>query len=170
MTPEVFKLLIWGQTNTFWCFDTWTDDWRSLVTGFPRVPSQLQPIQPVLCRCVRRYWSTSRMADELQFLYINMVSAVCLLCVLGIEGVVEAYRACLPQVKLYGPTNFQPIIDHVARFASQALQQTTASVSICFSEVLKKIWTFFLSSLQSEEGMLETPSVCPCMWAWLREQ
>ncbi|CAG5895591.1 unnamed protein product [Menidia menidia] len=45
----------------------------------------------------------------------------------GVEGVVEAYRACLPQVKLYGPTNFSPIIDHVACFAKQALQQTTAS-------------------------------------------
>uniref|UniRef100_A0A6Q2YFH9 Copine-3 n=1 Tax=Esox lucius TaxID=8010 RepID=A0A6Q2YFH9_ESOLU len=45
----------------------------------------------------------------------------------GIEGVVEAYRVCLPQVKLYGPTNFSPIINHVARFALQATQQKTAS-------------------------------------------
>ncbi|XP_003967896.1 copine-3 isoform X1 [Takifugu rubripes] len=45
----------------------------------------------------------------------------------GIEGVVEAYRVCLPQIKLYGPTNFSPIINHVACFAKQALQQTTAS-------------------------------------------
>uniref|UniRef100_A0A3B4AF80 Copine-3 n=1 Tax=Periophthalmus magnuspinnatus TaxID=409849 RepID=A0A3B4AF80_9GOBI len=45
----------------------------------------------------------------------------------GVEGIVEAYRMCLPQVKLYGPTNFSPIINHVACFANQALQQTTAS-------------------------------------------
>ncbi|KAL4631045.1 copine-3 isoform X1 [Arapaima gigas] len=45
----------------------------------------------------------------------------------GIEGIVEAYRMCLPQVKLYGPTNFSPIINHVARFAAQATQQKTAS-------------------------------------------
>uniref|UniRef100_A0A7N6FLI7 C2 domain-containing protein n=1 Tax=Anabas testudineus TaxID=64144 RepID=A0A7N6FLI7_ANATE len=45
----------------------------------------------------------------------------------SVEGVVQAYRACLPQVKLYGPTNFSPIINHVACFAKQALQQTTAS-------------------------------------------
>ncbi|MBN3302457.1 CPNE1 protein, partial [Amia calva] len=45
----------------------------------------------------------------------------------GIEGIVEAYRICLPQVKLYGPTNFSPIINNVARFASQAAQQKTAS-------------------------------------------
>ncbi|XP_078147395.1 copine-3-like [Centroberyx gerrardi] len=45
----------------------------------------------------------------------------------GIEGVVTAYQKCLPQVKLYGPTNFAPIINHVACFAKQALRQNTAS-------------------------------------------
>ncbi|XP_028288420.1 copine-3-like [Parambassis ranga] len=45
----------------------------------------------------------------------------------GIEGVVHAYRQCLPQVKLWGPTNFSPIINHVACFARQALHQNTAS-------------------------------------------
>ncbi|XP_070841678.1 copine-3-like isoform X2 [Chaetodon trifascialis] len=45
----------------------------------------------------------------------------------GIEGVVQAYQQCLPQVKLYGPTNFSPIINHVAHFGRQALQQKTAS-------------------------------------------
>ncbi|XP_075968696.1 copine-3-like isoform X2 [Anarhichas minor] len=45
----------------------------------------------------------------------------------GIEGVVQAYQQCLPQVKLYGPTNFSPIINHVAQFGMQAMQQKTAS-------------------------------------------
>ncbi|XP_030204375.1 copine-3 isoform X1 [Gadus morhua] len=45
----------------------------------------------------------------------------------GIEGVVSAYQQCLPQVKLYGPTSFSPIINHVACFAKQAMQQNTAS-------------------------------------------
>ncbi|XP_075899267.1 copine-3-like isoform X2 [Nelusetta ayraudi] len=45
----------------------------------------------------------------------------------GIEGVVHAYQQCLPAVKLYGPTNFSPIINHVAQFGHQALQQQTAS-------------------------------------------
>lgn len=49
--------------------------------------------------------------------------------VLGIQGIIEAYRSCLPQIKLYGPTNFSPIINHVARFAAAATQQQTASVS-----------------------------------------
>uniref|UniRef100_A0A3B3VCV8 Copine-3 n=1 Tax=Poecilia latipinna TaxID=48699 RepID=A0A3B3VCV8_9TELE len=45
----------------------------------------------------------------------------------GIEGVIFAYQQCLPQVKLYGPTNFAPIINHVAHFGREALQQQTAS-------------------------------------------
>lgn len=64
---------------------------------------------------------------------IRPVETDYLMCVrvcVGVEGVVEAYRVCLPQVRLYGPTNFSPIINHVACFAKQALQQTTASVSI----------------------------------------
>jgi hypothetical protein len=35
-----------------------------------------------------------------------------------LSGVLEAYRNCIRQVQLYGPTNFSPVINHVARFAS----------------------------------------------------
>ncbi|KAM5156592.1 copine-3-like [Mantella aurantiaca] len=45
----------------------------------------------------------------------------------GVEGIVDTYRMCLPQVKLYGPTNFSPIINHVAEFAASASRQKTAS-------------------------------------------
>ncbi|MBN3285758.1 CPNE2 protein, partial [Polyodon spathula] len=45
----------------------------------------------------------------------------------GVEGIVQAYSACLPHVRFYGPTNFSPIINHVARFASQAVQQEVAA-------------------------------------------
>eukprot|EP00070_Physeter_catodon_P018707 XP_023978528.1 copine-8 isoform X2 [Physeter catodon] len=36
----------------------------------------------------------------------------------GIEGVMEAYYKSLKSVQLYGPTNFAPVINHVARYAS----------------------------------------------------
>ncbi|KFD67895.1 LOW QUALITY PROTEIN: hypothetical protein M514_10381, partial [Trichuris suis] len=36
----------------------------------------------------------------------------------GIEGVLQAYGACLQSVQLAGPTNFAPVISHVARLAS----------------------------------------------------
>ncbi|XP_062922811.1 copine-2 isoform X1 [Mobula hypostoma] len=45
----------------------------------------------------------------------------------GVEGVVQAYTACLPHIRFYGPTNFSPVINHVARFASQAIQQEAAA-------------------------------------------
>ncbi|KAH9363693.1 hypothetical protein HPB48_002028 [Haemaphysalis longicornis] len=35
----------------------------------------------------------------------------------GIDGVLEAYRRTLRSVQLYGPTNFAPVINHVAKFA-----------------------------------------------------
>lgn len=73
-------------------------------------------------------------------------------CSPGIQGIVDAYRACLPQVRLYGPTNFSPIINHVARFAAAATQQQTASVSylwyyVCFSYffILLLVYKYFFS-------------------------
>ncbi|XP_034528857.1 copine-8 [Notolabrus celidotus] len=36
----------------------------------------------------------------------------------GIEGVVEAYYQSLKSVQLYGPTNFSPVVNHVARYAA----------------------------------------------------
>ena len=33
----------------------------------------------------------------------------------GIPGVLEAYQRTLHSVQLYGPTNFAPVINHVAR-------------------------------------------------------
>nr|CAD7463054.1 unnamed protein product [Timema tahoe] len=32
-------------------------------------------------------------------------------------GVLEAYKSCIRQIQLFGPTNFAPVINHVAKFA-----------------------------------------------------
>ncbi len=57
----------------------------------------------------------------------------------GVEGIVQAYSNCLPHIRFYGPTNFAPIINHVARFATQALQQDTAAVSVkTFERIMSK--------------------------------
>ncbi|KAG8510061.1 Copine-2 [Galemys pyrenaicus] len=45
----------------------------------------------------------------------------------GVDGIAQAYTACLPHIRFYGPTNFSPIVNHVARFAAQATQQQTAT-------------------------------------------
>ncbi|XP_068999899.1 copine-4-like isoform X1 [Embiotoca jacksoni] len=44
----------------------------------------------------------------------------------GIQGVVEAYQACLPRLQLYGPTNIAPIIQKVAHSASQEVHTKEA--------------------------------------------
>ncbi|CAH2221538.1 copine-5 isoform X2 [Pelobates cultripes] len=36
----------------------------------------------------------------------------------GIEGILEAYHKSLKSVQLYGPTNFAPVVNRVARFAT----------------------------------------------------
>lgn len=45
----------------------------------------------------------------------------------GIEGIVEAYRRVLPTIRLSGPTNFSPIINHVASIAASAAANNSAS-------------------------------------------
>jgi len=35
----------------------------------------------------------------------------------GVDGILKAYYGCLPQIQLYGPTNFAPTILEVARMA-----------------------------------------------------
>uniref|UniRef100_A0A803YPK6 Copine-4 n=1 Tax=Meleagris gallopavo TaxID=9103 RepID=A0A803YPK6_MELGA len=45
----------------------------------------------------------------------------------GIQGVVEAYQSCLPKLQLYGPTNIAPIIQKVAKSASEETNTKEAS-------------------------------------------
>ena len=35
----------------------------------------------------------------------------------GVQGILDAYKIALQNVTLYGPTNFSPVINHVAKFA-----------------------------------------------------
>ncbi|NXV57694.1 CPNE3 protein, partial [Molothrus ater] len=35
-------------------------------------------------------------------------------CVVGIQGIADAYHQILPHIRLYRPTNFSSIINHVA--------------------------------------------------------
>lgn len=45
----------------------------------------------------------------------------------GIEGIVNAYRQVLPTLRLSGPTNFSPIINHVSSIAATAAASNNAS-------------------------------------------
>ncbi|XP_072371456.1 copine-1 isoform X1 [Scyliorhinus torazame] len=44
----------------------------------------------------------------------------------GVQGIIDAYRNAIVNVRLYGPTNFAPIITHMSRFAAASSQQNTA--------------------------------------------
>jgi hypothetical protein len=62
-----------------------------------------------------------------------LVSVVRLHChSAGIQGVLDAYRMCVTRVTLYGPTNFAPIILHVAQFAAAAKKENNARVGELF--------------------------------------
>jgi len=56
-------------------------------------------------------------------LNFNMQNPFCA----GIDGVEQAYKNCICQVQLYGPTNFASVIRHVTRFAVEESQKKTAS-------------------------------------------
>ncbi|XGW30842.1 hypothetical protein V3C99_009645, partial [Haemonchus contortus] len=47
--------------------------------------------------------------------------------VVGVRGVMEAYRYALNRVTLYGPTNFKPVIQEVAKKASRISSKTDGS-------------------------------------------
>lgn len=64
-----------------------------------------------------------------QIFFLKFGFSALLLPLLGIQGIVEAYRMVLPQIRLSGPTNFSPIINHVASIAASAAQVNAAAVS-----------------------------------------
>ena len=68
------------------------------------------------------------------------------------KGVIAAYRKCLPQVQLFGPTNFAPVIRHVTRFAAAYLNGdhyfvllilTDGAISDMHDTKKVQIWKYF---------------------------
>uniref|UniRef100_A0A672ZIU1 Copine-2 n=1 Tax=Sphaeramia orbicularis TaxID=375764 RepID=A0A672ZIU1_9TELE len=95
--------------------------------GNPREPSSLHYINPL---GIFKAYFGQILQDFLLFIVshefainFNPTNPFCS----GVEGIAQAYSACLPHIRFYGPTNFAPIINHVARFAAQALQQERAA-------------------------------------------
>ena len=76
----------------------------------------------------------------------------------GVQGVVEAYHTALRAVQLWGPTNFAPIIKHVARFAAEAKTNPQTMVRVMTCEILCKLFIesrlsiFVLSALECMTG------------------
>lgn len=53
----------------------------------------------------------------------------------GIEGILEAYHKSLKTVQLYGPTNFAPVVNHVARYVLQNMLYCTFNILVSASLV-----------------------------------
>ncbi|KAI8771714.1 copine-9 [Biomphalaria glabrata] len=52
----------------------------------------------------------------------------------GVQGVLNAYYQALSRVQLYGPTNFAPVINHVARFAAAVRDGTEYFVLLIITD------------------------------------
>jgi len=64
--------------------------------------------------------------------------------VAGVQGILSAYQMCLGQVLLHGPTNFAPIINHVAQFAAAAKREPApkvCAIDSCFTKYVTKMST-----------------------------
>ncbi|PKU33339.1 copine-2 [Limosa lapponica baueri] len=96
--------------------------------GNPRDPSSLHYINPMgTNEYLSAIWAVGQIIQD----YDSNTQGFFKVCsetdINGVEGIVQAYSACLPHIRFYGPTNFSPIVNHVARFAAQATQQEAAS-------------------------------------------
>jgi hypothetical protein len=64
---------------------------------------------------------------------------------LGIQGIVQAYQSCLPNITLYGPTNVSPVVNHVSSFARQAVSAEVRPISEQVILSLRyKYWTLWI--------------------------
>uniref|UniRef100_A0A8C3GB12 Copine-3 n=1 Tax=Cyclopterus lumpus TaxID=8103 RepID=A0A8C3GB12_CYCLU len=100
--------------------------------GDPRSPNSLHYMSPDgLNQYLSALWSVGHVVQDYDTLAANHEFALNFnptnpYCK-GIDGIIEAYRMVMPQLKLSGPTNFSPIINHVASIAAQGAQSNSAS-------------------------------------------
>jgi len=73
----------------------------------------------------------------------------------GLEGILSAYQTAVNSVQLYGPTNFCPIISHVAKFA-EAYQQDPSNYF-----VLLIITDGLITDLEETKALLKRVSMLP---------
>ncbi|ESO91350.1 hypothetical protein LOTGIDRAFT_228802 [Lottia gigantea] len=52
----------------------------------------------------------------------------------GVGGILQAYYNCITKVQLYGPTNFAPVINHIARFAAQSVNGSNYYVLLIITD------------------------------------
>uniref|UniRef100_A0A8D2JAD8 Copine-2 n=1 Tax=Varanus komodoensis TaxID=61221 RepID=A0A8D2JAD8_VARKO len=114
MGTNEYLSAIWAVGQIIQDYDT---DKMFPALGFG---AQLPPdwkVNVVRCGLLFHARSTDGVTHRASFLH----------CSKGVDGIAQAYSTCLPHIRFYGPTNFSPIINHVARFAAQATQQESAA-------------------------------------------
>ncbi|NWZ88452.1 CPNE5 protein, partial [Poecile atricapillus] len=77
----------------------------------------------------------------------------------GIAGVLEAYQRSLRRVQLYGPTNFAPVVNHVARSAAMVLDGSQYFVLLIITDGV------ISDMAQTKEAIV---NVRPSWWHWGR--
>lgn len=55
------------------------------------------------------------------------------------EGILEAYHQSLKTVQLYGPTNFSPVVNHVARYERKYPSSRRDTRSLCESQSAEQL-------------------------------
>ncbi|VDO72316.1 unnamed protein product [Haemonchus placei] len=75
----------------------------------------------------KRYFKCSQFSNMLGEEWVKKGNFDANPSVVGVRGVMEAYRYALNRVTLYGPTNFKPVIQEVAKKASRISSKTDGS-------------------------------------------
>lgn len=71
------------------------------------------------------------------------------------EGILEAYHQSLKTVQLYGPTNFSPVVNHVARYERKYPSSRRDTRSLCESQSAEHLQQRdALSEILRQRGMV----------------
>lgn len=83
-----------------------------------------------------------------------------------ISGVLEAYRACIRQVQLYGPTNFSPVINHVGRFAASYRDGSSYFILLILTDgiITDMPQTVQVSSTYAVQEFYKSPKIVDRDW------
>lgn len=70
----------------------------------------------------------------------------------GMEGILEAYHQSLKTVQLYGPTNFSPVVNHVARYERKSPPSRRDAHPLCESQSAECLQTYSVRDIKAASG------------------
>ncbi|CAB4033286.1 Hypothetical predicted protein, partial [Paramuricea clavata] len=78
-----------------------------------------------------------------------------------IQGIVQAYQSCLPNITLYGPTNVSPVVNHVSSFARQAVCAEVRPISEQSYHILLILTDGVISDMDQTKAAIVEASALP---------